>query len=476
MYVGDERMKRKTWIRATWLLLLLGLLVFPGYAADMPEDAPPAESEAMFGEEIENNAVQTAPQKQTTILEGKSILCIGDSLMAGYGLEDPQGQSWVSMLGSCYGMRVTCRAISGSTIASADRTGYMPGGCYKPMVERELPDGNFDLILVDGGGNDWYCTIPLGDSLTERNPKTFQGAINVLIDRLQEKYPKSAISFMTPWIPYYENPVGHTPEGDYYEAMSQVCAARGIPCYQARDPEVSGIYANDSDFRKQYCISANDPWHLNPEGQALFLPHIAQWLEEQTRQNVLVAGFRDVKRQAWYADTVKYMAERKLMMGTETDEFSPEQPTTRGMLVAVLYRAAGYPDVTGVEIPFEDVSQQKYYYDAVRWAYQQGAIYGTDETHFEPEGNLTREQMASILYRLWIGEHPNAEESAGAENLNAFSDQNQLAGYARLAMSWAVRNGIVYGTGGGRLEPKASAERAQVAAMLQRYWENTSLH
>ena len=466
-------MKIKT--GAVWLLLLFGLLVLPGYAADGLEDMPPAAYETLFDAEAESVAVQAAPQQQETILKGKSILCIGDSLMAGYGLADPQQQSWVSMLGSCYGMQVTNRSISGSTIAAADQTGYMPGGCYEPMVERELPDGNFDLILVDGGGNDWYCAIPLGDDLTERNPKTFQGAINVIIDRLQEKYPKSVILFMTPWIPKYREPDDYTPEADYYEAMTQVCAARGIPCYQARDPEISGVYANDLEFRKKYFLTETDAWHLNPDGQILFLPHIAQWLEEQTREKVLVAGFRDVKRQAWYAGTVEYMAERGLMAGTETDLFSPEQAMTRGMLIAVLYRAAGSPDVTGYQMPFTDVPQWKYYYDAVRWAYRNGVIYGTDETHFAPEENLTREQVAAILCRLWSGEHPDAEKNGDQENLKAFSDQNQLESYARAGMSWAVRNKIVYGTGNGRLEPKAHATRSQVAAMLQRYWENSEL-
>ncbi len=463
-------------MQAMWLVMLVGLLLVPGYAADSLEDMPPAAYETMFESECINGAVQATPQKQKTILEGKSILCIGDSLMAGYKLPDPQQQSWVSMLGSCYGMQVTNCSISGSTIASADQKGYVVGGCYEPIVERELPDGNYDLILVEGGPNDWYCAIPLGESLTERNPKTFQGAINVIIDRLQEKYPKSVILFMTPWIPKYRAPSAYTTEAEYQEAMTQVCAARGIPCYQARDPEISGIYANKQEFRKKYFLTETDAWHLNPEGQALFLPHIAQWLEQQTREKVLVAGFRDVKRQAWYADAVEYMAKNGLMAGTETSTFSPEQAMTRGMLIAVLYRKAGTPDVTGYEMPFDDVPQQMYYYDAIRWAYHNGIIYGTDETRFAPEKNLTREQVASILFRLWSGEHPDAEKSSNLENLNVFSDQSQLENYAREGMSWAVRHEIVYGAGNGKLEPKAQATRAQVAAMLQRYWVNSLLN
>ena len=464
-------MKTKTGI--VWLLLLFGMLILPGYAIDGLEDTPPAAYTALFDAEAEHNAVQAAPQRQETILEGTSILCIGDSVMAGYGLEDPQ-QSWVSMLGSCYGMQVTNCAISASTIASADQKGYMVGGCYEPMVERELPDGNYDLILVEGGGNDWYCAIPLGDSLTERDPKTFQGAINGMIDRLQEKYPKSVILFMTPWIPKNRAPSSYATEAEYQEAMTQVCAARGIPCYQARDPEISGIYANKREFREQYFLTKTDAWHLNPEGHALFLPHIAQWLEEQTEEYVLVAGFRDVKRQAWYADTVEYMAQRELMNGTEQNQFSPDAEMTRGMLITVLYRAAGAPDMTGESMPFVDVPRWQFYYDAVLWAYQQSIVTGADAAHFAPDRNLTREEMTTILYRWWTKEHPNAAVDEPAKKNEAeFSDWNLVAEYARKGMSWAVAHGIVLGTGSGRLEPRSFATRAQVAAMLQRYWENS---
>ena len=469
-------MKRKVWagVRLLLTMMLMSLLALAGYAVDDATDAPPESYASMFQASIENSAVQAAPEKKTTLLEGKSILCIGDSVMAGYGLDDPETESWVSMLESCYGMQVTNRSISGSTITSSDKKGYMVGGCYEPMVERELPDGKFDLILVEGGGNDWYCAEPLGDSLTERNPQTFQGAINVIIDRLQEKYPKAVILFMTPWIPKYRAPSSWTPEEDYQEAMVQVCAARGIPCYQARDPELSGIYTNDVNFRRQYCISENDAWHLNAAGQALFLPHIAQWLEEQTRESVLVAGFKDVKRQAWYADTVEYMAQHGLMNGTITELFSPNMTMTRGMLVTVLYRAAGSPDTTGLEVLFVDVAPGRFFYPAVLWAYQQGMIQGVDVEHFAPDQNLTREQMTTILYRWWKEAHPDAEAPNG-ESLSAFQDQDQLGKFAREGMAWAVEHGLIQGTEKGRLEPKSPATRAQVATILKRYWENDDL-
>lgn len=456
---------RKTLLAAMSLLLLGGLLLVPGYA----QDAPPAAYDALYRSAAEQATERTVPEIQQTLLEGKSILCIGDSIMAGYRLADPK-QSWVSMLGSVYGMQVTNRSISGSTLTTSDKKGYVEGGCYEPFVERELPDGKFDLILVEGGGNDWYCAVPLGSDQSSRDPKTFMGAVNVMIDRLQEKYPKAVILFMTPWIPRYREPSDHTPEMDYYEAMTQVCAARNIPCYQARDPEISGVYAGDPEFRKQYCLTESDAWHLNAAGQALFLPHIAQWLEQQTEEKVLVAGFRDVKRQDWFADTVEYAAEHQLMNGTSEDMFSPQQTMTRGMLVTVLYRAAGSPSVEEIDTPFTDLRTDSYYEDAVKWAYDRQLILGIDDTHFDPNGQLTRQQLAAILFRQAETDETPTEEDV-EETLARYPDGTQVNSYARAAMCWAVRQGIVQGFGDNTLRPGGAATRAQVATMLQRYLE-----
>ena len=144
------------------------------------------------------------------------------------------------------------------------------------------------------------------------------------------------------------------------------------------------------------------------------------------------------------------------------------------MLITVLYRAAGAPDMTGESVPFVDVPRWQFYYDAVLWAYQQSIVTGADATHFAPDRNLTREEMTTILYRWWTKEQPNAaKEEPVQENEAEFSDWNLVAEYARKGMSWAVTHGIVLGTGSGRLEPRSFATRAQVAAMLQRYWENS---
>ena len=232
-------------------LLLTGAMALPAAAAEDTAAAPPAAYETMYGTGTVQAAQLQSREPKDTLLRGKSMLCIGDSIMAGYGLSN-QEDSWVSMLQSVYGMEITNCSISGSTLTASELRQYTPGGCYEPFVERQLPEGDYDLILVEGGGNDWYCAAPLGDSLDTRDPGTFRGAVNLMIDRLQEKYPKSVLLFMTPWIPKDRPDSDRIPEGDYYEAMSQICAQRGVPCYEARDPQVSGIYANLVDFRKTF--------------------------------------------------------------------------------------------------------------------------------------------------------------------------------------------------------------------------------
>ena len=452
-----------------WLLILAAILnhlLCPAFAAELPDEAPVPDAymELYPTEGGAWSQIRTAESRVHTVLEGKSILFFGDSLMEGYGLEDYR-QSWCAMLGSRYGMDVTSISISGSTFAIGQKYGYYDGGCYEPYVNRELPDREFDVIFVEGGGNDWRCGIPIGENPNSRDPYTFQGAVNVVIDRLQNKYPQSLIVFMTSWVPVAK----HVGEMDYYEAMTQICASRDIPCYQARDPGISGINSADSAFRSQYFLTADDPWHLNTAGQALFLPTIAGWLEQQVQECLLVGGYYDVDQSQWFAGAVQYITNAGLMNGVADHCFAPETEMTRGMMVTVLYRAAGSPSVEGLEHPFTDVSEDAYYRGPVDWAYQLGIATGTDISHFSPDENITREQMVTMLYRQAVTTQLSCH-SGVFENLLAFTDRDQISTYAMEPMAWAVESGIIQGMGDGTLAPNDNPSRAQVAAVLQRYF------
>ena len=172
------------------------------------------------------------------------------------------------------------------------------------------------------------------------------------------------------------------------------------------------------------------------------------------------SDFTDLDPNGWYHDGVNYMIENGMMNGVGNGMFEPNGSVTRAMLVTILYRQAGSPKVTG-DNPFEDVAAGKYYTDAVIWAFHNGIVNGTTPTTFEPEESVTREQIATILYR-----REGAPEVK--QDLSAFVDTDQVSSYAHAAMQWAVAKGVIKGDG-NRLNAKGDATRAEIATMLMRY-------
>lgn len=196
-----------------------------------------------------------------------------------------------------------------------------------------------------------------------------------------------------------------------------------------------------------------------------------EFVESETTEEVTEPSeettmpFTDVDENDWFYDAVKYAYENELMSGTALDTFSPDTNTTRGMIVSILYRLEGSPAITE-RAAFTDVESGQYYADAVAWAAANGIVSGYDAFTFGPNDNITREQMASILYRY--AQYKGIDTSA-AGNLAAFSDNASISAYARTAISWAVGEGLVSGMGDGTLAPQGQATRAQVASILMRF-------
>ena len=164
---------------------------------------------------------------------------------------------------------------------------------------------------------------------------------------------------------------------------------------------------------------------------------------------------------SWAANAVDFMNEYGLVKGTGTSTFGWKGSMTRGDFVLILYRNAGSPSVYGVSNPFTDVKSTDYYYEAVLWAYRNNVVNGTSTTTFGPKGKITREQIASILWRL-------AGKPVYSASLRSYTDYASVSDYAYDAMSWAVGSGYVKGSG-AKLSPKNNATRAEVAVMLHRY-------
>ncbi len=173
--------------------------------------------------------------------------------------------------------------------------------------------------------------------------------------------------------------------------------------------------------------------------------------------------FSDVNARtcSWAANAVDFMNEYGLVKGTGTSTFGWNGNMTRGDFVLILYRNAGSPSVYGVSNPFTDVKSTDYYYEAVLWAYRNNVVNGTSTTTFGPKGKITREQIASILWRL-------AGKPVYSASLRSYTDYASVSDYAYDAMSWAVGSGYVKGSG-AKLSPKNNATRAEVAVMLHRY-------
>lgn len=165
---------------------------------------------------------------------------------------------------------------------------------------------------------------------------------------------------------------------------------------------------------------------------------------------------------AWASNAIDFMAANSIVGGTGNNKFSPSDNMTRAQLVTVLYRAEGQPSVTGLVNPFTDVSASQYYYKAVLWAYSKGIVTGNTATTFNPEGNISRQDIAVILYRY-------AGNPTATGSVTSFTDNAKIDAYALTAMKWAVGSGIIGGSN-NKLTPTGQASRAQVAAMLHRFF------
>ncbi len=179
--------------------------------------------------------------------------------------------------------------------------------------------------------------------------------------------------------------------------------------------------------------------------------------------------FQDVKPGDWFYEAVEYVYEKGMMNGVTNTKFGPEATTTRGMIVTILYRLEGEP--VAERSAFADVKADIYYALPIGWASANGIVKGHSAEKFGPEDEITREQMAAILYRY--AQYKGYDVSAAAD-LSSFADAGQISSYAKTPLAWANAVGLVNGVGNHRIAPLHDATRAQVAAILMRFCENVA--
>jgi VCBS repeat-containing protein len=177
--------------------------------------------------------------------------------------------------------------------------------------------------------------------------------------------------------------------------------------------------------------------------------------------------FIDIDTRLWYHDGIDFVIGKGLFQGISANQFGPDLPMTRAMLVTVLYRLDGMPDVFGMN-PFLDVESSSWYSGAVIWAVGHGIVKGVDGEHFAPNDNLSREQLVAILYRYAI--YKGYVMSGGDDpGISIYSDAGDISDYAVPAMEWACKKGIIEGNSPTTINPLALATRAEVAIILMRF-------
>lgn len=186
---------------------------------------------------------------------------------------------------------------------------------------------------------------------------------------------------------------------------------------------------------------------------------------ELTYEVTIKLPFDDVNENDWFYNAVKYVYQHKTMSGTTSTTFAPNSKLTRGMLVTILHNMEGKPKVTGTS-KFADVQNKNmYYYNAVLWASSNKIVNGYSNGKFGADDNITREQLAVMLsnYCKYKGKY-----KATNANYSKFSDSGKISGYARIGMNWAIANNIVNGSN-EKLNPQGTANRAEAAAMIYNY-------
>lgn len=232
------------------------------------------------------------------------------------------------------------------------------------------------------------------------------------------------------------------------EDYPQLAQAAEIGQYSACDEALVRLFQKDADV---IAWSVADKRLIAQPGSA----------------NCPAAAFSDVRRTDWFHEAIDYMVEHGVMNGTSDTTFEPEAAVSRGMLATILWRQAGSPAADNA-VPYIDVAPDAYYAGAIHWAADEQIVTGYDETHFGPEMPVTREELATMLFRF--ARSQGMESVNLSEHLTNFSDAAQVSDFAVPALNWAVGSGIILGDS-GFLAPQDTVTRAETAQMLMRYME-----
>ncbi|MBS6365791.1 MAG: S-layer homology domain-containing protein [Clostridiales bacterium] len=192
----------------------------------------------------------------------------------------------------------------------------------------------------------------------------------------------------------------------------------------------------------------------------------AAFAEEEV---VSTLPFTDVDLDDWFYDAVEYAYDNGMMNGTGNSLFAPTSSLNRAMMAQVLWNLEGSPAASSTTA-YSDVASDVWYYDAVQWATAKGIVGGYGDGIYGPEDNITREQMALMLYRY--AQYKGYDATQGGMEVREFTDYEEISDWALEGMTWAVNAGLLSGKGSGVLDPAGNATRAEVAQILMNFCEN----
>lgn len=187
-----------------------------------------------------------------------------------------------------------------------------------------------------------------------------------------------------------------------------------------------------------------------------------------TEDTCPMKDFDDLLYTAWYHDAVHYALENGIMVGVKSDKFAPDGSITRGMVVTILWRMAGKP-VVNYAMTFEDVAENAWYAEAVRWAASEGIVEGYNKLQFAPNDNITREQLAAILYRYV--QYNGGGFTGSWMFLLDFTDREKVSEWAYESVCYMTMHGVINGKSNNILDPKGTATRAEAAQIIKNYLE-----
>ena len=309
----------------------------------------------------------------------------------------------------------------------------LPGGVSWTVNGQDIPE-NTDLTDLDLGVTLDASTIPVSVI------NTVTGAVDTI--QLSLKHDGEFGFTMILSAPLGETNAGYWANLYYYNTRTRALEFQSASKI-ATDGTASFPFSHASDYAIVIDTDSHEPVEL---------------------------PFTDVPEGAWYEDAAGYVYKHGLMAGTSATTFAPDVTTSRAMIATILWRMAGSP-VVNYAMNYTDVAQGQWCSEAIRWATSEGVVTGYGNGLFGTNDPITREQLATMLWRY--AQTEGYDVSIGEDtNILSYTDVANLSEYAIPAMQWAVGAGIINGTGdGSTLTPQGQATRAQAAVMLQRFCE-----